>query len=82
MAEKLRERAYVNDRSPGRATFIDRSKLKIGRQSLLSRLDFFREIKFDWCGQEDMSKDKLRIELKKTFITTTTKLAIANLHKL
>jgi len=49
LAEKLRQRAYINDRCPGRTTFIDRSKLKIGRQSLPNRLDFFREIKFDWC---------------------------------
>jgi len=47
MAEKLRQKAYVNNRCPGRATFIDRSKLKIGRLSLLNRLDFLSEIKFD-----------------------------------
>jgi len=70
MAEKLRQRVYINDRYPGRATFIDRSKLKIGRQSLPNRLD--REIKFAWCGQEDILTDKLRIKLKKTFITTAT----------
>jgi len=50
MEEKLWQRAYVNDRCPGKPSFINRSKLKIGRQSLTNRLDFFREIEFDWCG--------------------------------
>jgi len=72
MAEKLRHRAYINDRCPGRATFCDRSRLKIGRQSLPNRLDFFRNIKFDWTRRENLSTDKLRTELKKTFITKTT----------
>jgi len=72
MAEKLRQRAYINNICPGRATFSDRSRLKIGRQSLPNRLDFFSDIKFDWTRHEDTSTDRLRIELKKTFITTTS----------
>jgi len=38
MAEKLLQETYVNDRCPGRAKFSDKSKLKIGRQSLPNRL--------------------------------------------
>jgi len=49
MTEKLRQRAYVNDRYPGGLTIIDRSKLKIGKQSLPNRLEFIREKKFDCC---------------------------------
>jgi len=66
MAEKLRKRAYINDRCPGRATFIDRSKNKIGKQSLPNRLSFFKDIKFNWCNS-NISEDKLRQELKKAF---------------
>jgi len=73
ISEKLRNRAYVNDRFLGKATFVDRSKTKIGRQSLHNRLNFLWEIKFDWTNAEEpISKDKLRIALKKTFIETTT----------
>jgi len=73
MSEKLRGRAYVNYRFPGKGTFRDLSRTKIGRQSLPNRLDFLREIKFDWINaKEPISKDKLRIALKKTFIETTT----------
>jgi len=73
MSEKLRNRAYVNDRFPGKATFVDRSKTKVGRQSQPNRLDFLREIKFNWNNAEEpISKDKLRIALKKTFIETTS----------
>jgi len=65
MSEKLRNRAYVNDRFPGKAMFANRSKTKIGRQSLPNRLDFLREIKLDWNNAEEpISKDKLRVALK------------------
>jgi len=69
MAHKLRQRAYINDRGPGRATFIDRSWLKIGKQSLPNRLDFFWEIKFNWWERyQEISKDKLRaVLIKKQF---------------
>jgi len=73
MSEKLRKRVYINDRFPGKGTFHDISRTKIGRQSLPNRLDFLREINFDWTNaKEPISKDKLRIALKKTFIETTT----------
>jgi len=66
MADKLRRTAYINDRCPGRASFTDISKRKIGRQTLPNRLGFFKDIKFNWCN-EDISDDKLQRELKKTF---------------
>jgi len=50
MAEKLLQETYVNDRCPGRAKFSDKSKLKIGRQSLPNRLKFFKEIKLTGEG--------------------------------
>jgi len=48
--------------APGKATFIDRSKTNVGKQSLPNRLAFFKDIKFDWCNN-NISEDKLRQEL-------------------
>jgi hypothetical protein len=38
IAVHLREVAYINDRLPYRARFIDRSRHKIGRQSISNRI--------------------------------------------
>jgi len=66
MSTPLRSKAYINDRNPGKAIFIDSSQSRIGRHCLANRLSFMRDIKFDWTqGIEDNS---LRVNLKKTFI--------------
>jgi len=66
MSTVLRSKAYINDRNPGKAIFIDSSRLRIGRHCLANRLSFMKDIKFDWTqGIEDNS---LRVNLKKTFI--------------
>jgi len=65
---KLQSQAYINDRCPGKATLIDNSKLKIGRQSFPNRLRSMREIEFDWAT--GISDDLLRIRLKKPFLNT------------
>jgi len=66
LSSKLKENAYINDRRPGQATIIDRSRLKIGKQSLVNRLNCLKKITFCWTS--GISKDALRINLKKTFI--------------
>jgi len=38
LAEELQKSAHINDRSPGRATFSDTSRLKIGRNQFKNRL--------------------------------------------
>ena len=69
IAIHLRQSAYVNDRMPFRAKFIDYSRLKIGRQSLPNRIGpLFSKISFNWMTP--MSKDLLRINLKSEFFTS------------
>jgi hypothetical protein len=64
----IRQSAYVNDRLPRRAKFIDRSRLVVGRQSIYNRIGpLFAKISFDWIG--DMSDDELRVKLKKEFFS-------------
>ena len=66
IANELRSAAYVNDRLPHRARFIDRSKLKIGRQSIKNRIgNLFSRISFDWIGEP--SDDTIRRSLKREF---------------
>jgi hypothetical protein len=64
IAEKLRESAYINDRVPLKARFFDRSKFKIGCQSLQNCIGhLFSKISFDWITL--LSNDVLRVKLKK-----------------
>ncbi len=66
IAATLRDSSYINDRLPLRAKFFDRSKYKIGRQSLQNRIgQLFAKISFDWLNP--LSCDALRINLKKEF---------------
>jgi len=65
MALELRERAYINERTPGRATFIGNAKRIPGKQCLWNRLEVLRELKFDWIKVKN--DDILRVELKKQF---------------
>jgi len=64
LAHDLRAAAYVNDRTPKRATFRDTSRLKIGRQQFKNRLQHMSMIKSDWIG--NFSDDYLRQRLKST----------------
>jgi len=66
MSTLLRTMAYINDRNPGKAIFMDTSRLRIGRYCLANRLSFMREIKFDWT--QGIEENRLRVNLKKTFI--------------
>jgi len=45
---------------------MDGSKLRIGKNSLYNRLNSVQNIAFQWTN--GINPDKLRIELKKTFI--------------
>jgi hypothetical protein len=66
IAEEIRSAAYINDRLPLRAKFIDTSKLKIGRQTIKNRIgNIFASISFDWIGQQ--SNDIIRRSLKREF---------------
>jgi len=66
MGRKLKEKCYINDRFPGRGSIPDTSRLKIGRYSFTNRLQCLKKIDFDWCN--GITKDSLRINLKKCFI--------------
>lgn len=62
----LRTSSYVNDRQPGKAKFTDRSRLKIGRQSIVNRIGpIFAKIDFDWIGV--ISDNTIRANLKRNF---------------
>jgi hypothetical protein len=69
MAGIIRTSAYVNDRVPLRAKFIDRSRLKIGKQSIINRIGpIFSSINFDWIGDSTVPTDDfIRNKLKKCF---------------
>jgi len=67
LGKKLKAKCYVNDRIPGRGTITDTSRLKVGKFSLSNRLQCLRRLNFDWCS--GITKDLLRINLKKFFIT-------------
>jgi len=65
MVLELRERAYINERTPGRATFIISAKRMPGKQCLWNRLEVLRQLRFDWI---DIPNDNLlRVELKRQF---------------
>jgi len=63
---KLRNNGYENDRNPGVATISDTSRLRIGRQSLINRLQCLQRVKFKWTN--GINKHALRMNLKKTFM--------------
>ncbi len=66
IANLIKASAYVNDRVPLRAKFIDNSRLKIGKQSIMNRIGpIFAAIDFDWIG--NLSDDFIRTKLKKCF---------------
>jgi len=69
IAHCLNANVYTNDRLPGKARFSDKSKMKVGRQSIVNRLTFMNSIDFPWYKTE-ISDDQLRINLKRTFIQT------------
>jgi len=47
LSSKLRSRAYINEIKPGIAIISDASKLKIGKQSIVNRLNCLRRITFE-----------------------------------
>jgi len=65
LSRKLRDNLYRNDRT-GKISFMDTSRLKIGKRSLQNRLKTVQEFQINWL--DGISKDRLRIELKKSFI--------------
>jgi hypothetical protein len=64
----LREVAYINDRMPYRAGFMNRFNYKIRRQSISNRIrHLFSKITFDWVSP--ISDHMLRVNLKLEFFT-------------
>jgi len=59
MSLQLKKAAYTNGRKPGDASFMDGSKLRIGKSSLYSRLNSVHNIAFQWTN--GINLDKLRI---------------------
>jgi hypothetical protein len=71
IAVLLRSSPYINDRMPQRAKFLDTLRLKIGRQSLPSRIrPLFADLKLNWVDPL-ITDDLLRKELKKEFFKYT-----------
>jgi len=66
LGRKLKDKCYINDRSPGRGTITDTSILKVGKFSFTNRLQCLRRLNFDWCS--GISKDLLRINLKNVLL--------------
>jgi len=66
LSQRLRSSCYINDHKPGIGSFIDSSRLKIGRHSLANRLQMMKRVTFDWT--QGLNKHSLRINLKKTFM--------------
>jgi len=63
--------------APGRASFIGRPRIHIGKPSLQNKLECFKEIKFDWCNK-DINDDRLKQEPKETILNlTTTKILVS-----
>jgi len=65
ITKKLRDNLYQNDRT-GRISFMDTSRLKIGRNSLQNRICCASEFTNEWL--KGISDNRLRVELKKSFI--------------
>jgi len=65
MSLEFRERAYINERMPGKTTFISNAKRIPSKQCLWNQLEVLRELKFDWINIKN--DDILRVELKKQF---------------
>jgi hypothetical protein len=65
----LRDSVYVNDRKPKKGKFLDKSRLKVGKQSLPYRIGpIFANLSFDWIDFH-LSDDTLRRLLKQEFFT-------------
>jgi len=67
MSLQLQKVVYINNRKPGVASFMDGSKLRIGKNFLYNRLSSVHNIAIQWTN--GINPDKLLIELKKTFIS-------------
>jgi len=68
MSVKLRQSAYVNDRSSW-VFFMDSSRLRVGRYSFQNRLQCLRSVRFKWL--QGINEHTLRINLKKVFQPNT-----------
>jgi len=63
MSEGLINNLYLNERT-GKASIMDTLRIKIGKAYFKNRLEFFREVNFNW--KDGISDNALRIALKRT----------------
>jgi len=66
ISDQLTTKCYINDRRPGRGTFPDTSRLKIGRNAFTNRLEMMKKINFDWTM--GINPHQLRQKLKSVFL--------------
>jgi len=59
---------FEEPRKGGLGKFFDKSKTKVGKQSIQFRLDFFRQFNQPWSNA-NLSNDSIRILLKNTFFS-------------
>jgi hypothetical protein len=64
--KEILSNSVVNRRKPENPTFLDMSRLRIGRQSIANRLVVAQKLHFEWLHVR-YSKDSLRKLLKSTF---------------
>jgi len=50
-ASEIWDNIYINQRQPGKGTFIGKSTRKVGKQKLTNRLQCLNNIDFDWIGE-------------------------------
>jgi len=72
IAVDLHEAAYINDRLPKRAKFINKANMRIGNHYLKNRLQALNTLSFDWIG--DYTDEHIRKNLKKAFFKQSTNL--------
>lgn len=68
LVKRLNTNRYIESRRSGRNLFFDRSKTKIGKQSLENRLQIFNNIHDNWTHPA-LTNDQIRIMMKKTFFS-------------
>jgi len=71
LSERLINRCYRNDRLPGMGTFIDTSRLAIGRQSFVNRLMMLRKVTIQWTN--GINPHRLWQNLKSVFHSVNLK---------
>ncbi len=77
IANTMRSSTYNNDRTSQKAKLLNKSRLKIGRQSIQNRIGLlFAHISIDWiCPLADKN---LRVLLKIEILTQSRRIAVVH----